>query len=90
MFVLPQTSDLNAENHFWYIFICHYIKPTALKEHIWPWYVDVLRVRTLMKKLHREFGIDNVQIVLTTIDNGSNFIKAYKEFVVTGKNLIIV
>ena len=33
-----------------------------------------------MEEIHSEFGLSNENIIATVTDNGSNFVKAFKEF----------
>lgn len=38
------------------------------------------RIAELLNDVHLSFGLDSKKIVATVTDNGSNFIKAFKEF----------
>ncbi|KAK9529991.1 hypothetical protein VZT92_011531 [Zoarces viviparus] len=65
----------------------HWIKPDSTERESvvlacrhFPSPHNYNRIAEILEEIHSEFGLSNENIIATVTDNGSNFVKAFKEF----------
>ncbi|KAK9533152.1 hypothetical protein VZT92_008328 [Zoarces viviparus] len=65
----------------------HWIKPDSTERESvvlacrhFPSPHNYNRIAEILEKIHSEFGLSNENIIATVTDNGSNFVKTFKEF----------